>query len=412
MPPRNNENAKKAPAMETPKTDIGQDETPKFYGAAPAVEDIGTDFTFKHQIVWKNAIAYLGFHIVGLVGLLMVLSFRVNPLTTLYTIMVLLIGGVGLTMGAHRYFTHRAFKAKLIPRRILMILFVINGQNSLWEWARDHRQHHKYSDTDADPHNASRGFFFSHVGWLLSRKHPKVFQYGKGIDMSDLEADSWIMFQKKCEHCCLKYLHISIQKDYLRFLSRYFLPIYGLVAILIPCIIPVLLWNEDPIKSLVVCYFARTTLGLNFTWFVNSLAHIYGTRPYDKSILPVQSQFVSIVGIGEGWHNYHHAFPWDYRTSEYGTPYNFTAKVIDYCAKKGWVYDLKAPTEESIKNRVKKTGDNSHEKYGDPTKYSGVETWNNVWITPGNPTYTSKIKPQPIKITREYVLYDTDKKFE
>uniref|UniRef100_A0A1B0CSD3 Fatty acid desaturase domain-containing protein n=1 Tax=Lutzomyia longipalpis TaxID=7200 RepID=A0A1B0CSD3_LUTLO len=244
MPPRNNENAKKAPAMETPKTNTGQDETPKFHGAAPAVEDIGTDFTFKHQIVWKNAIAYLGFHIVGLVGLLMVLSFRVNPLTTLYTIMVLLIGGVGLTMGAH------------------------------------------------------------------------------------------------------------------------------------------------------------------------SLAHIYGTRPYDKSILPVQSQFVSIVGIGEGWHNYHHAFPWDYRTSEYGTPYNFTAKVIDYCAKKGWVYDLKAPTEESIKNRVKKTGDNSHEKYGDPTKYSGVETWNNVWITPGNPTYTSKIKPQPIKITREYVLYDTDKKFE
>ena len=62
---------------------------------------------------------------------------------------------------------------------------------------RDHRQHHKFSDTDADPHNANRGFFFSHVGWLLSRKHPKVIEYGKKIDMSDLEADPWIMFQKK-----------------------------------------------------------------------------------------------------------------------------------------------------------------------------------------------------------------------
>lgn len=70
-------------------------------------------------------------------------------------------------------------------------------QNCLYVWVRDHRQHHKYSDTDADPHNANRGFFFSHVGWLMSRKHPKVIEFGKKIDMSDLEADPMIMFQKK-----------------------------------------------------------------------------------------------------------------------------------------------------------------------------------------------------------------------
>lgn len=70
-------------------------------------------------------------------------------------------------------------------------------KNCLYVWVRDHRQHHKYSDTDADPHNANRGFFFSHVGWLMSRKHPKVLEYGKKIDMSDLEADKYIMFQKE-----------------------------------------------------------------------------------------------------------------------------------------------------------------------------------------------------------------------
>lgn len=70
-------------------------------------------------------------------------------------------------------------------------------QNDVSEWARDHRVHHKFSETDADPHNATRGFFFSHVGWLLVRKHPDVKEKGKTIDMSDLEADPFLRFQKK-----------------------------------------------------------------------------------------------------------------------------------------------------------------------------------------------------------------------
>lgn len=70
-------------------------------------------------------------------------------------------------------------------------------QNTIWEWTRDHRQHHKYSDTDADPHNANRGFFFSHAGWLMMRKHPAVIAKGKNIDMSDVEADPLVRFQRK-----------------------------------------------------------------------------------------------------------------------------------------------------------------------------------------------------------------------
>lgn len=70
-------------------------------------------------------------------------------------------------------------------------------QNHIYEWARDHRVHHKYSETDADPHNATRGFFFSHIGWLLVRKHPDVKEKGKTLDTSDLDADPVVMFQKK-----------------------------------------------------------------------------------------------------------------------------------------------------------------------------------------------------------------------
>lgn len=70
-------------------------------------------------------------------------------------------------------------------------------QNHVYEWARDHRLHHKYSETNADPHNANRGFFFSHVGWLLCRKHPEIMEKGRGIDMTDLLADPIVSFQKK-----------------------------------------------------------------------------------------------------------------------------------------------------------------------------------------------------------------------
>lgn len=70
-------------------------------------------------------------------------------------------------------------------------------QNSMFIWCRDHRLHHRYSDTDGDPHNAKRGFFFSHIGWLMTKKHPLVKKLGQQIDMSDLQADWMVMFQKK-----------------------------------------------------------------------------------------------------------------------------------------------------------------------------------------------------------------------
>jgi stearoyl-CoA desaturase (delta-9 desaturase) len=70
-------------------------------------------------------------------------------------------------------------------------------QNHIYEWSRDHRVHHKFSETDADPHNAKRGFFFSHVGWLLLKKHPDVRNKGKAVDMSDLEKDFVVVFQRR-----------------------------------------------------------------------------------------------------------------------------------------------------------------------------------------------------------------------
>lgn len=73
----------------------------------------------------------------------------------------------------------------------------LHFQNTLYDWVRDHRVHHKYSETDADPHNSNRGFFFAHVGWLMLQKHPEVLKKGRAIDMSDVLADPVIQFHQK-----------------------------------------------------------------------------------------------------------------------------------------------------------------------------------------------------------------------
>lgn len=121
-----------------------------------------------------------------------------------------------MTAGAHRLWAHRTYSAKLPLRILLMILQTIALQNDIYDWVlflfvqicclfkknfylqcRDHRVHHKFTDTDADPHNSTRGFFFSHMGWLMLRKHPQVTEKGKTVDLSDVLADPVVRFQRK-----------------------------------------------------------------------------------------------------------------------------------------------------------------------------------------------------------------------
>ncbi|PIO61259.1 stearoyl-CoA 9-desaturase, partial [Teladorsagia circumcincta] len=106
------------------------------------------------------------------------------------------VGAIGVTAGAHRLWSHRAYKANLPYRIMLMLMDTTAFQNDIIEWARDHRCHHKWTDTHADPHNTNRGFFFSHMGWLLVKKHPQIKEQGKKLDLSDLFADPVLVFQR------------------------------------------------------------------------------------------------------------------------------------------------------------------------------------------------------------------------
>ncbi|XP_022123190.2 acyl-CoA Delta-9 desaturase isoform X1 [Pieris rapae] len=294
----------------------------------------------KWQVVWRNVILFALLHIGGVYGAYLFL-FKAMWATRMFAVFLYICSGLGITAGAHRLWAHKSYKARL-PLRILLTVFnTIAFQDSALDWARDHRMHHKYSETDADPHNATRGFFFSHVGWLLVRKHPQIKAKGHTIDMSDLKADPILRFQKK-----------------------HYMILMPIACFLMPTYVPTL-WGETLWNAYFVCSIFRYVYVLNVTWLVNSAAHKWGSKPYDKNINPVETKPVSLVVLGEGFHNYHHVFPWDYKTAELGNySLNITKLFIDTMAKIGWAYDLKTVSTEVIEKRVKRTGDGSHEEWG------------------------------------------------
>lgn len=296
---------------------------------------------FKRVFVWRNIIIFSTLHIASVYGIYLGI-YKARWLTLLWNFGLLHVAGFGITAGAHRLWSHRSYKAKLPLRIILMIMNCMALQNSIHEWARDHRVHHKYSETNADPHNANRGFFFAHMGWLLERKHPDVIAKGKGIDVSDLESDNVVMFQKK-----------------------YYLILAIFWCFIFPPIIPIYFFGESWTNAIFICSLFRYCSGLHFTWLVNSLAHLHGNKPYDKYINPSENLFVSIYSLGEGFHNYHHVFPWDYKTSELGDYWNnYSTGFIDFFAKFGLAYDMKQVNPEAIKKRVERTGDGTHGPWG------------------------------------------------
>ncbi|XP_076239714.1 acyl-CoA Delta-9 desaturase-like [Calliopsis andreniformis] len=313
------------------KSPIEQEKTQKF----SSQQSSNVRPKYKWRIVWLPVIVYLYLHVGALYALYLFCT-ETKYATLIFAWVSGLLSGLGITAGVHRLWAHRAYKAKLPLRIFLMILQTMAFQKSIYVWTREHRVHHKYTDTDADPHNATRGFFFSHMGWLMVRKHPDVIKKGANIDMTDLLQDPVVMWQKK-----------------------YYPILMPLVCFIIPTWIPMYFWNE----SLLCAWFAtvfRYVYYLHVTWLVNSVAHTWGMKPYDKTIGPTENRFVSLFAIGEGWHNYHHVFPYDYKTAELGNyRLNLTTAFLDFCARLGLAYDLKVVPEDVVRKRATRTGDGS-----------------------------------------------------
>lgn len=267
---------------------------------------------------WPMMIYIMLVHTVAIVGLFTVHKCSAQTLIWAFTLWP--ISGAGITVGVHRLWSHRSYEAKLPFRTLLMLMNSIANQGSIYHWARDHRVHHKFSETDADPHNATRGFFFAHMGWLFVRKHPDVVKAGRELDFSDLSEDPLVMFQKKLDPWFTLYMSFVFPAQ----IAQHF-------------------WGEQFWNAFFVAGALRYVVVLHFTWLVNSAAHLFGDHPYDVLSYPSENPFVSFCSIGEGWHNWHHKYPFDYAASEFGisSQFNPSKLIIDFMAAIGQVTDRK-----------------------------------------------------------------------
>ena len=149
----------------------------------------------------------------------------------------------------------------------------------------------------------------------------------------------------------------------LRFIScefvhfRYYKTCAILCCFVIPTIVPHLCWGESLWNAYFLAAILRYVLSLNATWLVNSAAHTWGSKPYDKFINPAENLFVAFGAIGEGFHNYHHTFPQDYSTSEFGWKLNISTLFIDTMARLSQVTYRKKMSHELVFRRKLRTGD-------------------------------------------------------
>ena len=221
-----------------------------------------------------------------------------------------------VTAGYHRYFSHRSFATGRIFQFILAFLAQSSAQRSVLWWAAKHRHHHLYSDTTRDVHSPRHtGFLYSHVGWIFARRH----------DTTDLTKVS--DFTRYPE---LMWLH--------RFETA---PAFILAGI---CFL-VAGW-----PGLVVGFFWSTVLVYHGTFFINSLAHVRGSRRYVTGDDSRNNLALALLTMGEGWHNNHHACPSSARQGFRWWEVDATFYLLKLLAALGIVRGLKAPPERVLRN--------------------------------------------------------------
>ncbi|GAB5561802.1 MAG: fatty acid desaturase [Synoicihabitans sp.] len=230
--------------------------------------------------------------------------------------------GLSITLGYHRLFAHKAFKAKW-PVRLATLLFgAATFENCVLAWTSDHRRHHKHVDHDDDPYDISQGFWYAHIGWILFKVSPEP----PWDNVADLKKDKLVMFQ-----------------------SNYYLPIALLVSFGLPTLIG-WLWagGSGALTAFLVAGVLRIFAVQQMTFFINSLCHTIGNRPYSSRCSARDSWFMALFTFGEGYHNYHHEFQHDYRNGVKWWQWDPTKWTVWTLEKLGMVSDLRRVNEEKI----------------------------------------------------------------
>ncbi|KAI0659273.1 delta 9-fatty acid desaturase protein [Cubamyces menziesii] len=245
--------------------------------------------------------------------------------TAAFSVLYYFFTGLGITAGYHRLWAHRAYNASKPLEYFLAFAGAGAVEGSIKWWARGHRAHHRYTDTPLDPYNAHEGFWWSHIGWMLvkPRRKPGV------ADVSDLSKNEVVRWQ-----------------------HRWYRSLIIFCGFILPTMVCYLGWG-DLLGGFVYAGAARLCFVHHSTFCVNSLAHWLGEAPFDDKHTPRDHVITAICTIGEGYHNFHHQFPMDYRNAIKWYQYDPTKWFIWVCYKLGLAHHLKTfPDNEVQKGQL------------------------------------------------------------
>jgi len=218
--------------------------------------------------------------------------------------------GIGIGSGYHRLWSHRTFQAHPALQWFLAIMGGMALQNSIIVWSARHRVHHRdVDDNDKDPYSIGRGFWFAHIGWML-RDYPS----GE-IDYSvvpDLEKDPVCAWQ-----------------------HRWYWTLVWTTNLALPLLLGWL--TGDMLGMFLLVGVGRLVLSHHVTFFINSLAHMWGRQPYTDENSARDQHFLALITYGEGYHNYHHMFQSDYRCGIRWWHLDINKWFISTCAMLGLV---------------------------------------------------------------------------
>ena len=269
------------------------------------------------RINWTNTLFLLITPVIGVAGTVFIITNGMLHIPTLILAFVwLLLSGLSITAGYHRLMSHCTYRANPIIRILFLLFGAAAFEGSALEWSTDHRNHHRYTDTHKDPYDIKKGFWYAHIGWLLTLD-PSRRDYS---NVEDLAADKWIKLQHK-----------------------YFLPIAAMMGFVMPALIA-WLWN-DPIGGLIIAGVMRMVLNHHFTFCINSVCHIFGERSYSVEQTARDNWITALLTYGEGFHNFHHQFPLDYRNGIRFYHYDPSKWLIRSLNFLGLAHDLRKISE-------------------------------------------------------------------
>ncbi len=271
----------------------------------------------KKQIVkrptdWVNLLFFIISPLVAAGGITWVsLHHGIHWATWILTFVFLYGTGLGITAGYHRLLSHRSYDANRFVSWVLLLLGGAAFEASARDWCSDHRYHHRFVDGERDPYNITKGFWHAHIGWIVKElEKPRDFE-----NIKDLDADPMIRFQHR------HYLLLSVA-----------------VSFVLPTLIAAL-WG-DAFGGFFLAGVARVVFNQHATFCINSVCHKFGRQPYSTRHTGRDSWVTALFTYGEGYHNFHHEFPGDYRNGLRSYHFDPGKWLIRFCERFGWAYNL------------------------------------------------------------------------